>query len=143
MESKAKCSYNADSKQDIHTGRNRKPASTTVYSSYVVYKLFQEAGLPDGVINFIPGNAGEISDTVLSSEYLSGIHFTGSTKVFQDMWTAIGNNITNYRTFPRIVGETGGKNYIIAHASADKKSLIEGLIDGSFEFQGQKCSAAS
>lgn len=120
-----------------------KPASTTVYSSYVVYKLFQEAGLPDGVINFIPGNAGEISDTVLCSEHLSGIHFTGSTKVFQDMWTAVGNNITNYRTFPRIVGETGGKNYIIAHASADRKSLIEGLIDGSFEFQGQKCSAAS
>lgn len=120
-----------------------KPASNTVYSSYVVYKLFQEAGLPDGVINFIPGNSGEISDIVLSSEHLSGIHFTGSTKVFQDMWTAVSNNITNYRTFPRIVGETGGKNYIIAHASADRKSLIEGLVDGSFEFQGQKCSAAS
>lgn len=120
-----------------------KPASNTVFSSYVVYRLFQEAGLPDGVINFIPGNAGEIGDFILANEYLSGIHFTGSTKVFQNMWKAVGNNIANYRTFPRIVGETGGKNYIIAHPSADRDMLIKGLEDGAFEYQGQKCSAAS
>lgn len=120
-----------------------KPASNTVFSAYVVYKLFQEAGLPDGVINFIPGNAGEIGDFILGNEYLSGVHFTGSTKVFQNMWKSIGKNITNYRTFPRIVGETGGKNYIIAHPSAYRDLLIKGLKDGAFEFQGQKCSAAS
>lgn len=120
-----------------------KPASNTVYTAYVIYKLFQEAGLPDGVINFIPGNAGEISDTVLRNKNLSGIHFTGSTKVFQNMWTTIGNNIYNYKTFPRLVGETGGKNYIIVHNSANINSASRGLIDGAFEYQGQKCSAAS
>ncbi len=120
-----------------------KPASSTVFSSYIVYRLFMEAGLPDGVINFIPGNAGDISDAVLASEHLSGIHFTGSTEVFRHMWTAVGNNIANYRSFPRIVGETGGKNYIIAHPSADRDLLTEGLVDGAFEYQGQKCSAAS
>ncbi len=120
-----------------------KPASNAVYSAYVVYKLFQEAGMPDGVINFIPSNSGDISDSVLSNEYLSGIHFTGSTEVFFDLWSAIGKNIRNYRTFPRLVGETGGKNYIIAHPSADRTLLVQGLIDGAFEFQGQKCSAAS
>ncbi|MEL7650136.1 MAG: L-glutamate gamma-semialdehyde dehydrogenase [Sedimentibacter sp.] len=120
-----------------------KPASNTVYSSYVVFKLFQEAGLPDGVINFIPGDSGDISDAVLLNEHLCGLHFTGSTKVFQDMWTKIGTGIASYRTFPRIVGETGGKNYVIAHPSADRSLLIQGLVDGAFEFQGQKCSAAS
>ncbi len=120
-----------------------KPASNSVYSAYTVYKLLQEAGLPEGVINFIPGNAGVISSTVLSSEYLSGIHFTGSTQVFCDLWASVGNNLANYRTFPRLVGETGGKNFVIAHPSTDRKSLVKGLIDGAFEYQGQKCSAAS
>jgi 1-pyrroline-5-carboxylate dehydrogenase len=120
-----------------------KPASTAVYSSYIVYKLFQEAGVPDGVINFIPGDAREIGTNVLTNENLSGIHFTGSTKVFQDMWTTIGNNITKYKTFPRIVGETGGKNYIIVHPSANIQAVTRGMIEGAFEYQGQKCSAAS
>ncbi len=120
-----------------------KPASNAVYSAYVVYRLFQEAGMPDGVINFIPSNSGDISDSVLSNEHLCGIHFTGSTEVFFDLWSAVGKNIRSYRTFPRLVGETGGKNYIIAHPSADRKLLVQGLIDGAFEFQGQKCSAAS
>lgn len=120
-----------------------KPASNTVYSSYVVYKLFQEAGLPDGVINFIPGNSAEISNIVLSDKNLCGIHFTGSTKVFQDMWKEVGNKMGVYRTFPRLVGETGGKNYIIVHSSANVNSAVRGIIDGAFEYQGQKCSAAS
>ncbi len=120
-----------------------KPASNAVYSSYLVYQLFKEAGLPDGVINFLPGNPKDIGDVVMVNENLAGIHFTGSTKVFQDMWTTIGNNIGNYRTFPRIVGETGGKNYVIAHPSADIEALSLGLLEGAFEYQGQKCSAAS
>lgn len=120
-----------------------KPASNAVYSSYIVYKLFQEAGLPDGVINFIPGNPKDIGDTVMVNENLSGIHFTGSTKVFQSMWTTVGNNISNYKTFPRIVGETGGKNYVIVHHSANVEAVSRGLLEGAFEYQGQKCSAAS
>lgn len=120
-----------------------KPASNAVYSSYVVFQLLKEAGLPDGVINFLPGNPKDIGDTVMSDENLSGVHFTGSTKVFQNMWTTIGNNINNYKTFPRIVGETGGKNYIIAHNSADIEAVTQGLLEGAFEYQGQKCSAAS
>lgn len=120
-----------------------KPASNAVYSSYLVFKLFQEAGLPDGVINFLPGNSEEIGNTVITNENLSGIHFTGSTKVFQGMWTTIGSNIYNYKTFPRIVGETGGKNYIIVHPSADVEAVSRGLFEGAFEYQGQKCSAAS
>ncbi len=120
-----------------------KPASVAVYTAYVVYELLKEAGLPDGVINFIPGNAGEISDIVLKNKHLSGVHFTGSTKVFQDMWTKVGNNITNYRTFPRLVGETGGKDFIVVHSSANIESVSRGIIEGAFEYQGQKCSAAS
>lgn len=120
-----------------------KPASASVYSAYIIYQLLKEAGLPDGIINFIPGNAGEISDIVLKNKHLSGIHFTGSTKVFQDMWTTVGNNITNYKTFPRLVGETGGKDFIVVHNSANVQSASRGLIDGAFEYQGQKCSAAS
>lgn len=120
-----------------------KPASNAVYSSYVVYRLFQEAGLPDGVINFLPGNPKDIGDIAMVDENLCGIHFTGSTRVFQDMWTTVGNNIYNYKTFPRIVGETGGKNYIIAHPSADVEDVSLGLLEGAFEYQGQKCSAAS
>jgi 1-pyrroline-5-carboxylate dehydrogenase len=120
-----------------------KPASAAVYTAYIIYQILKEAGLPDGVINFIPGNAGEVSEIILKNKHLSGIHFTGSTKVFQDMWTAIGNNITNYKTFPRLVGETGGKDFIIVHNSANLESASQGIIDGSFEYQGQKCSAAS
>lgn len=120
-----------------------KPASAAVYTAYIIYQLLKEAGLPDGVINFIPGNAEEISNVVLKNRYLCGIHFTGSTKVFQDMWTAVGNNITNYKTFPRLVGETGGKDFVIVHNSANIQSASQGLIDGAFEYQGQKCSAAS
>lgn len=120
-----------------------KPASNAVYSSYVVYQLFKEAGLPDGVINFIPGNPKDIGDVVMVNENLAGVHFTGSTKVFQDMWTTIGSHIANYKTFPRIVGETGGKNYIIAHPTADVEAVSTGLLEGAFEYQGQKCSAVS
>lgn len=120
-----------------------KPASSAVYSAYVVYKLFEEAGLPDGVINFIPGKSSVIGDLIMTNEHLSGVHFTGSTKVFQGLWRTIGDNIENYKTFPRIVGETGGKNYIIAHSSANVEQLAKGLLEGSFEYQGQKCSASS
>lgn len=120
-----------------------KPASNAVYSAYLVYQLFQEAGVPDGVINFIPGNSAMIGDRIIADKNLSGIHFTGSTKVFQDMWRTIGNNIHHYHTFPRIVGETGGKNYVIAHASANVEAVSRCLLEGAFEYQGQKCSAAS
>ena len=120
-----------------------KPASSAIYSAYVVYKLFEEAGLPDGVINFIPGKSSIIGDLITTNEHLSGVHFTGSTKVFQNLWKTIGDNIENYKTFPRIVGETGGKNYIIAHTSANVEELSRGLLEGSFEYQGQKCSASS
>lgn len=120
-----------------------KPASNAVYSSYIVYQLFKEAGLPDGVINFVPGNPRDITEPIITNENLGGIHFTGSTGVFQNMWTTIGNNITKYKTFPRIVGETGGKNYVFAHNSANVEALATGLFEGAFEYQGQKCSAAS
>ncbi len=120
-----------------------KPASAAVYTAYVIYQLLKEAGLPEGVINFIPGDASEVSDAVLRDKHLCGIHFTGSTRVFQDMWGTIGNNIKNYRTFPRLVGETGGKDFVIVHNSANIQSASRGLVDGAFEYQGQKCSAAS
>lgn len=120
-----------------------KPASSSVYSNYIVYQLFKEAGLPDGVINFIPSKSEDISQTILSNENLAGIHFTGSTEVFEDLWQRVGNNIRNYKTFPRLVGETGGKNFVMVHKSADLKKLAKLLSEGAFEFQGQKCSAAS
>ena len=120
-----------------------KPASSSVYSGYFLMKLFKEAGLPDGVINFIPGPGREIGDTVLNHSDLAGIHFTGSTKVFQGMWTTVGKNIKNYKTYPRIVGETGGKDFILAHKSANREALSTAMIRGAFEYQGQKCSAAS
>ncbi len=120
-----------------------KPASSAVYSAYHVMKLFEAAGLPPGVINFIPGQASQISDPVLSHPQLAGIHFTGSTIVFNTMWKTIGNHIQGYRSYPRIVGETGGKDFVLAHASANIDELTANLIRGAFEFQGQKCSAAS
>ncbi len=120
-----------------------KPASSTVFSNYHVAKLFEAAGLPPGVINFVPGNAAAISDVVLNHRDLAGIHFTGSTEVFQTMWRTAGENITRYRTYPRLVGETGGKDFIIAHVSADPDALITAILRGGYEYQGQKCSAVS
>jgi len=120
-----------------------KPASSAVYSAYYVMKLFQEAGLPDGVINFLPGPGGTVGDPVLNSPRLGGVHFTGSTAVFQGIWRTIGSNIANYASYPRIVGETGGKDFIFAHASADPRALSVALVRGAFEYQGQKCSAVS
>src|SRR5881296_266027 len=120
-----------------------KPASSTVFSNYHVMKLFEAAGLPPGVINFVPGNASTISDVLLNHRDLAGIHFTGSTEVFQRMWRTVGENIAKYKTYPRLVGETGGKDFILAHASAEPDALITAIIRGGFEYQGQKCSAAS
>jgi 1-pyrroline-5-carboxylate dehydrogenase len=120
-----------------------KPASTAVFSNYYVFKLLQEAGLPDGVINFLPGPGGAVGNPVLASEELAGIHFTGSTGVFQGMWNTIGQNIARYHGYPRIVGETGGKDFVFAHPSADAQALATALVRGAFEYQGQKCSAAS
>lgn len=120
-----------------------KPSSSAVYSNYVVYQMLEAAGLPAGVINFIPGRSGEIGDVIISNPDFAGIHFTGSTSTFQNMFKQVGENIQNYKTFPRLVGETGGKNFVIAHKTADIKLLARGLRDGAFEYQGQKCSAAS
>lgn len=120
-----------------------KPAATQVYSAYVLMQVFKEAGLPDGVINMIMGDSGMVSDVILSNPHLAGVHFTGSTGVFNDIWKTIGQNIANYKTYPRIVGETGGKDFIIAHPSANPTQVAVGIARGAFEFQGQKCSAAS
>jgi len=120
-----------------------KPASSSVYSGHFLMKLFKDAGLPDGVINFVPGSGSQIGNHVLSHRMLAGIHFTGSTKVFQSMWKTVGNNIQNYKSYPRIVGETGGKDFILAHKSSNLKGLSTSMIRGAFEYQGQKCSAAS
>jgi 1-pyrroline-5-carboxylate dehydrogenase len=120
-----------------------KPASAAVFSAYHLMNLFKEAGLPDGVINFIPGSGNEVGPNVLKNPNLAGIHFTGSTAVFQSMWQVIGENISSYHTYPRIVGETGGKDFIFAHNSTDLDELNVGIIRGAFEYQGQKCSAAS
>ncbi|WP_375323732.1 L-glutamate gamma-semialdehyde dehydrogenase [Flagellimonas sp. GZD32] len=120
-----------------------KPSDSQVYSAKVIVDVFKEAGLPDGVINVVYGDPVMISDTVLASPDFSGIHFTGSTHVFKALWKQIGNNIDTYKTYPRIVGETGGKDFIIAHPSANPKQVATAITRGAFEFQGQKCSAAS
>ncbi|MHB1686373.1 MAG: L-glutamate gamma-semialdehyde dehydrogenase [Ignavibacteriaceae bacterium] len=120
-----------------------KPASSAVYVAYFLMKLWEEAGLPAGVINFVPGSGGEVGDPVLASPDLAGIHFTGSTEVFQGMWKKIGENIHKAKYYPRIVGETGGKDFIFVHNSADVDALVVAAIRGAFEYQGQKCSAAS
>ena len=120
-----------------------KPASTAVFAAYWLMKLFEEAGLPPGVINLVPGSGGQIGEPAMAHRSLGGVHFTGSTEVFQGMWRAVGANITSYRGYPRIVGETGGKDFVFAHASADVDELAISLIRGAFEYQGQKCSAAS
>ena len=120
-----------------------KPASTAMLSGYYVMRLLEAAGLPPGVINFLPGDAAMISDTLLSHRDLGGVHFTGSTGVFNSMWKTIGANMNRYRSYPRIVGETGGKDFIVAHASADPQALAVAIARGGYEYQGQKCSAAS
>ena len=120
-----------------------KPASTAVFSAYWLMKLLEEAGLPPGVINLVPGSGGQIGGPAMAHPDLGGVHFTGSTEVFQGMWRAVGGNIAGYRSYPRIVGETGGKDFVFAHASADPHELTANLIRGAFEYQGQKCSAAS
>jgi 1-pyrroline-5-carboxylate dehydrogenase len=120
-----------------------KPAATQIYSANVIVEVFKLAGVPDGVINVVYGNSSMISDVVLNHRELAGVHFTGSTGVFNDIWKTIGNNIAKYKSYPRIVGETGGKDFVIAHPSANVDQLVTGLVRGAFEFQGQKCSAAS
>jgi 1-pyrroline-5-carboxylate dehydrogenase len=120
-----------------------KPASSAMLSAYYVMRIFEAAGMPPGVINFVPGEARAITDTVLASPHMAGIHFTGSTAVFNSMWKTVGTNIGNYHGYPRIVGETGGKDFIVAHPSADAEALSVAIVRGAFEYQGQKCSAAS
>jgi 1-pyrroline-5-carboxylate dehydrogenase len=120
-----------------------KPASTAAFSAYHVMRLFQAAGLPDGVINLVYGSGAEIGKATLASEELAGIHFTGSTEVFNGMWETVGQNVGSFRNYPRIVGETGGKDFIVAHPSADADAVATAVVRGSFEYQGQKCSASS
>jgi 1-pyrroline-5-carboxylate dehydrogenase len=120
-----------------------KPAATASLSAYYTMRLLQEAGLPDGVVNLVYGPAAEIANAALMNEHLAGVHFTGSTEVFQGMWKTIGDNVAKYRGYPRIVGETGGKDFILAHPTADVEELAAAIVRGSFEYQGQKCSAAS
>ncbi len=120
-----------------------KPASTAVYAAHFLMKIYEEAGLPPGVINMVLGSGREIGDPVLAHPDLAGIHFTGSTAVFQGMWRSVAGNIDRYRTYPRLVGETGGKDFIFAHPSADPAAVVTAVVRGGFEYQGQKCSAAS
>ena len=120
-----------------------KPASSAVYPAYHLFQILQEAGLPDGVINFVPGRGSVVGPMVMSDPKLAGVHFTGSTPAFQDMWRTVGANIQNYRSYPRIVGETGGKDFIVLHQSADVDAAVAATVRGAFEYQGQKCSAAS
>jgi 1-pyrroline-5-carboxylate dehydrogenase len=120
-----------------------KPSDSQVFSAKIIIDIFKEAGVPDGVINVVFGDAEMITNTVLASRDFAGVHFTGSTHVFKDIWAKIGTNIHHYKTYPRIVGETGGKDFVVAHPSANVKQVVTGIARGAFEFQGQKCSAAS
>ena len=120
-----------------------KPAATAVYSGWYIMRLLMEAGLPPGVINFIPGDPVAMSGILLNDRNLAGIHFTGSTAVFQNIWKTVGENIASYKSYPRLVGETGGKDFIVGHASADPDALAAAIVRGGYEYQGQKCSAAS
>jgi len=120
-----------------------KPASTAVLSGYYLMQILKEAGLPDGVINFVPGRGSLIGEVVFNHKDLSGIHFTGSTKVFQSLWQKVGQNIALFKSYPRIVGETGGKDYIFVHPTASVGPVVTAAVRGAFEYQGQKCSAAS
>jgi 1-pyrroline-5-carboxylate dehydrogenase len=120
-----------------------KPASSAMLSAYYLLRLLEAAGLPPGVINFVPGDAAQVSNVLLDSPFLAGVHFTGSTTVFNSMWKTIGENVSRYQGYPRVVGETGGKDFIVGHASADPQELAVAIARGGFEYQGQKCSAAS
>ena len=120
-----------------------KPASSAMLSAHYIMKLLEAAGLPPGVINFVPGDAAEVSNVVLDHPEFAGVHFTGSTSVFNSIWQRIGQNLGTYRSYPRIVGETGGKDFVVVHPSADPQEVAVGLVRGAFEYQGQKCSAAS
>ena len=120
-----------------------KPSSTSVFSNYVLMQIFREAGLPDGVINFIPGKGSVIGKSVFSDPHFAGLHFTGSSVTFNRVWQTIAENLPNYKSYPRIVGETGGKDFIMVHPSAHKDEVATAFVRGAFEFQGQKCSAAS
>jgi 1-pyrroline-5-carboxylate dehydrogenase len=120
-----------------------KPSVTALHSAWNVMKLFTEAGLPPGVINFIPGDPVSVTDALIDHPSFGGLHYTGSTAVFQSLWKQMGDNISGYRSYPRIVGETGGKDFILAHKSTDPQVLMTAMIRGAFEYQGQKCSAAS
>jgi len=120
-----------------------KPSRTSIYSNYFIMKLLQEAGLPDGVINFVIGDSSALTNAMVPSPHFAGIHYTGSTAVFQMLWQMISENLKTYKNYPRIVGETGGKDFIVAHSSADTQALSVAMVRGAFEYQGQKCSAAS
>ena len=120
-----------------------KPSDSQVFSAKIIIDVFKEAGVPDGVINVVFGDPVMITDTVLASKDFAGVHYTGSTYIFKEIWKKIGENIHHYKTYPRIVGETGGKDFIVAHSSANVKQVVTGITRGAFEFQGQKCSAAS
>ncbi|MCL2226533.1 MAG: L-glutamate gamma-semialdehyde dehydrogenase [Oscillospiraceae bacterium] len=120
-----------------------KPASTAVLSNYFIYQILREAGLPDGVINFVPCKGKDVSEHVMKDPRMAGFHFTGSTDVFSDVWRLVGENIHTYENYPRLVGETGGKDFIFAHSSAQIDPLVTAMVEGAFEYQGQKCSAAS
>src|SRR6185369_10070130 len=120
-----------------------KPASSAMLAAYYLMKLYEAAGMPPGVINFVAGDAAMISKVLLSHRDLAGVHFTGSTEVFNDMWKTIGASMSSYRSYPRIVGETGGKDFIVSHPSADAEALAVAIVRGGYEFQGQKCSAVS
>jgi 1-pyrroline-5-carboxylate dehydrogenase len=120
-----------------------KPASTAVYAAYHVMRVLMEAGIPPGVINFVPGRGREVGTPVLNHPALAGVHFTGSTVTFRHMWKQVAENVLTYRTYPRLIGETGGKGFVVAHKSADVDALVTALVRGAFEYQGQKCSAAS
>lgn len=120
-----------------------KPSTTALHSNYLLMQIVKEAGLPDGVVNFIPGKGSTIGNVVTASEHLAGLHFTGSTATFNTLWKGMAANIDKYRSYPRIVGETGGKNFVMVHPSADASEVSVALVRGAFEYQGQKCSAAS
>ncbi len=120
-----------------------KPASSVVYTAHIIMKILKEAGLPDGVINMITARGSDVGDLIMKNPDLAGIHFTGSTAVFQGMWKTVGENIASYKSYPRIVGETGGKDFIFIHSSASPIESVTALVRGAFEYQGQKCSAAS
>ena len=120
-----------------------KPSTTAIYSNYFLMKVFKEAGLPDGVVNFIPGKGSVIGKVVTTSPDLAGFHFTGSTETFKTLWREMGENLGTYKSYPKIVGETGGKNFIFVHPSASAADIAAAIVRGAFEYQGQKCSAGS